>query len=70
MTFNLVNSTISLIVSTIKINVNNYFAPLIVLLYFSRLPILLDLLLRGSPDIINDTNVFLTTEVLKFPHNS
>ena len=33
-------------------------------------PLPLKLLLRGSPDLTGNNNVFLTTEVLKFIHNT
>ena len=33
-------------------------------------PLSLEILLRGSPDLTVNNNVFLTTEVLKFIHNS
>ena len=33
-------------------------------------PLSLEILLRGSPDLTVDNNVFLTTEVLKFIHKS
>ena len=33
-------------------------------------PLSLEILLRGSPDLTIDNNVFLTTDVLKFIHNS
>ena len=42
--------------------VNNFLSP--------DYPLSLEILLRGSPDLTVNKNVFLTTEVLKFIHNS
>ena len=43
-------------------SINNYLSP--------DYPLSLEILLRGSPDLTVINNVFLTTEVLKFIHNS